>query len=85
MEEWDRVIKHTSTVNSSVLSFWAVLTGCVYPAQVLKVQSENAKAFYRRGVARLRLGLLDGAEEDLMAANQMDPNGVLMVEPKQRQ
>lgn len=47
--------------------------------QVLKVDPENAKALYRRGVARLRVGLLDGAEEDLLAAKERHSNGESVI------
>lgn len=43
--------------------------------QVLKIQPKNAKALYRRGIARLHIGVLDGAEDDLLAANSLNPNG----------
>lgn len=42
---------------------------------MLKFEPENDKALYRRGVARLYVGLLDGAEEDLLAAKEKNPNG----------
>ena len=42
---------------------------------VLELSSEkdNIKALYRRGLARLKLGLLKEAKEDLMAAYKVDP------------
>ena len=43
--------------------------------QVLTFEPENDKAFYRRGVARLHVGLLDSAEEDLLAAKEKNSSG----------
>ncbi len=39
------------------------------------MKPENAKALYRRGVAKLCIGLLDEANEDLLAADKISPNG----------
>jgi len=39
----------------------------------LTAEKENIKALYRRGLARLKLGLLKEAKEDLMAAYKVDP------------
>lgn len=41
----------------------------------MKVEPENAKALYRRGVAKLHVGLLDTAENDLLAAKEKSSNG----------
>jgi len=35
---------------------------------------ENAKALYRRGLARSRLGQLDESKQDLVAAAKLEPN-----------
>ena len=43
--------------------------------QVLKLRPDNCKALYRRGVARFHLDFLDEAEEDLTAANRINPKG----------
>jgi tetratricopeptide (TPR) repeat protein len=43
-------------------------------SEVLHVDSGNAKALYRRGVARTARGDLDGAREDLAAADAACPN-----------
>lgn len=43
---------------------------------MLKIQPDNVKALYRRGVSRLHLGLLDEAEEDLKAAKELDSKGL---------
>lgn len=40
--------------------------------QVLKVETNNLKALYRRGLARLNRGYLKDAKVDLMAAYQLD-------------
>jgi len=43
---------------------------------VLEIETEsktNIKALYRRGLARLKLGMLKEAKEDLMAAYKIDP------------
>lgn len=40
-------------------------------AQVLKIQPENPKALFRRGVARHALGQTEGALEDLQKATKL--------------
>jgi len=47
--------------------------------QVLQADGNNSKALYRRGVARLHLGWLDGAEEDLMSAKSSNPKGKFWI------
>jgi len=42
-------------------------------SKVLEADAENVKGLYRRGLARLRLGLLTEAKKDLMAAYKIDP------------
>ncbi|EWM25247.1 hypothetical protein Naga_100571g1 [Nannochloropsis gaditana] len=39
----------------------------------LKKEAEHAKALYRRGVARMNLGLLEEAKADLLGAAKVDP------------
>ena len=39
----------------------------------LTAEKDNLKALYRRGLARIKLGLLKEAKEDLMAAYKIDP------------
>lgn len=41
-------------------------------SKVLETDSANIKALYRRGLARLKLGLLKESKEDLMAAYKID-------------
>jgi hypothetical protein len=48
---------------------------CIVCVKVLKIDPNNDKALYRRGVARLRVGLLDDANEDLLAAKEKNPSG----------
>lgn len=43
------------------------------PPHTITTQA-NAKALYRRGVARSHLGLLDEAKADLLAAAKAEPN-----------
>lgn len=71
-EDWDRVISHTNKVSYISAVFWWAPQ---HLQQVLKIQPDNVKALYRRGVSRLRLGLLDEAEEDLTAAREIDSKG----------
>ena len=40
---------------------------------VIKLDSENVKALYRRGVGRMALGLLSESKSDLMTAGKLDP------------
>eukprot|EP00629_Pelagomonadales_sp_RCC1024_P003206 CAMPEP_0119272350 /NCGR_PEP_ID=MMETSP1329-20130426/8563_1 /TAXON_ID=114041 /ORGANISM="Genus nov. species nov., Strain RCC1024" /LENGTH=517 /DNA_ID=CAMNT_0007272413 /DNA_START=115 /DNA_END=1665 /DNA_ORIENTATION=- len=42
-------------------------------AAALRVQPENVKALYRRGVAQSRLGVLDGAAANLQKALKLEP------------
>lgn len=42
--------------------------------EVLREQPDNAKAIFRRGRARLALGMTDAAEEDLLRASALAPN-----------
>ena len=42
----------------------------------LSSEKENIKALYRRGLARLKLGLFKEAKEDLMAAYKVDPANI---------
>lgn len=44
---------------------------------MLEVDAKNAKALFRRGVARLNLNSLDRAEEDLKSAQELDPKGTV--------
>lgn len=42
--------------------------------RALKIDPSHSKARYKRGQARLRIGNLDGAEEDLVLAQHAFPN-----------
>jgi len=42
--------------------------------KVLKVESSNVKSLYRRGSARMKLGLLDVAKTDLTEAYRLEPS-----------
>jgi tetratricopeptide (TPR) repeat protein len=59
--------------------------------EVLHAEPDNAKALYRRGLARLQRGDLDGAAADLVAAQRCAPEDVLIqqqleeLREKQRQ
>jgi len=53
------------------LSDWS--SGIACASKVLVKEPENVKGLYRRGTCRLRLGLLDEAKVDLMAAFKLDP------------
>ncbi|GMH53420.1 hypothetical protein TrST_g1286 [Triparma strigata] len=48
----------------------SAITSC---GRVLKEQSEHVKCLYRRGVARMELGLLEEAKDDLMQAYKLAP------------
>jgi peptidylprolyl isomerase len=48
----------------------AVISAC---NKALEVQEKNVKALYRRGTARMHLGLLKEAKTDLMDAYKLDP------------
>lgn len=43
-------------------------------AKVLEKDGVNVKALYRRGLARSRMGLLEEARADLLAAFKLDPD-----------
>ncbi len=40
---------------------------------MLAKEPENVKALYRRGLSRIKIGVLDLAKADLMAAYKLDP------------
>jgi peptidylprolyl isomerase len=42
-------------------------------AKVLEKEPANVKALYRRGLSRIKTGILDLAKQDLMAAYKLDP------------
>jgi tetratricopeptide (TPR) repeat protein len=43
-------------------------------SKVLEKEPENVKALYRRGLSRVRIGMLGEAKADLLAAFKLDPN-----------
>jgi len=49
-----------------------VVHACNKVLEIEDEQKTNVKALYRRGTARMKLGLLDLAKEDLMAAYKID-------------
>jgi len=53
-----------------VKDYASAITSC---SRVLKEQEEHVKCLYRRGVARLELGLLEEAKDDLMKAYKLGP------------
>eukprot|EP01025_Chloroclados_australasicus_P049812 TRINITY_DN5694_c1_g1_i4.p1 TRINITY_DN5694_c1_g1~~TRINITY_DN5694_c1_g1_i4.p1 ORF type:complete len:374 (-),score=52.22 TRINITY_DN5694_c1_g1_i4:200-1192(-) len=54
-----------------------------YTSQVLRHDESNAKAYYRRGKARLSMGQTEEAKKDLEKAQDLSPNDKLIVQALQ--
>jgi len=54
----------------NLLDYSSAIANC---GKVLDKEPSNVKALYRRGLSRLKIGILDLAKKDLMAAYKVDP------------
>lgn len=85
-EEIDIIgLKHSCYLNLSACQFKHKNFECVVIncSKALTIQANNAKALYRRGVAYMQLQEYEKAKDDLIAAQQLEPDNKAVIKQLQ--